>query len=383
MKLGIDVLLEGKPIDLKKERIGLVTNVSSVNRHLEPTMNVLHQHPDFNLTALYGPEHGVRNHVSAGENVSSFTDSKTGLPVYSLYGDTRKPSESMLEDIDVLLVDLQDIGARYYTYIYTMSYIMEACREYGKSLVVLDRPNPIGGSEVEGNLIEPGFTSFIGRFPIPNRHGLTIGEMALLFKYVFKIDCDLTVVPMEGWSRHMFFDDTYLSWCAPSPSVTGMDMMLLYPGTCLLSGTNLSAGRGTTKPFEYVGAPFIDGDAFHKRLNDRLGPKVRARPISFTPAFSIYEGTYCEGVQLHIIDRSFHAVETGLILLETVAEMYPDAFTFKKPNKDDERYHFDLSAGTDRLRQLIWDGHVNAFLQTCKTDVNEFKRVAYPHLLYR
>src|SRR5699024_10928379 len=188
----------------------------------------------------------------------------------------------MLEDIDVLLVDLQDIGARYYTYIYTMSYIMEACREHGKSLVVLDRPNPIGGSEVEGNLIEPGFTSFIGRFPIPIRHGLTIGEMALLFKYVFMIDYDLNVVLMEGLLRRMFLDDTYLSWFAPITSVMRMDIILIYPGNCLVIGTNISAGRGTTKPFEYVGAPFIDGDAFHKRLNDRLGPKVRPRTISFT-----------------------------------------------------------------------------------------------------
>lgn len=382
MKLGIDVFLENYLESFKGQRIGLVTNHTSVDRDLVPTIDLLWDHPDVWLTALFGPEHGVRGDAAAGAEIAGSRDAKTGLPVFSLYGDTRKPSKEMLESVDVIVFDLQDIGTRYYTYIYTLSYVMEACMENDKTVVVLDRPNPIGGLSIEGNFIEPGFTSFIGRYPIPNRHGLTAGEIALLFKHDFGLDCRLTVVPMEGWKRAMYFDETELFWVPPSPNATGMDMMLLYPGTCLLEGTNVSLGRGTTKPFEYVGAPYVNGEHLAAEINKRINPKVVARPATFIPFTSKYTGESCEGVQLHIVNRSFHAVTVGLNVLEAVAQLYPDDFRFRPTEEEGAPPHFDLSAGTDRVRRLILEGNVQSFLEECEEQENEFIRQAAPYLLY-
>lgn len=382
MKIGVEIFLEQYIDSFKEQQIGLVTNHTSVDHNLNSTIDLLWNHPDVRLTALFGPEHGVRGDAPAGAEITGANDTETGLPIYSLYGDTRKPTPEMLESVDVIVFDLQDIGARYYTYIYTLSYVMEACEENDKTVIVLDRPNPIGGASVEGNLIEPGYTSFIGRYPIPNRHGLTIGEIAMLFKHEFNIDCALTVVPMEGWKREMYFDETGLFWVPPSPNATGMDMMLLYPGTCLLEGTNVSLGRGTTKPFEYIGAPYMDGKRLAAAINDRVKPQVLARPTTFTPFTSKYTDCSCEGVQLHIADRSFHAVKVGLMVLETIAQMYPDDFNFRPADEDGIPPHFDLSVGTDRVHRLIKEGNVHAFFEKFEQDENAFVRQITPYLLY-
>lgn len=382
MRLGLDVFLRRHVREFKGERIGLVTNMTGVNRRLIPIIDLFYGHPDIRLTALYGPEHGIRGDAKEGEAVASSTDAYTGLPVFSLYGKYRKPTPQMLEPVDVVVFDLQDIGSRYYTFIYTMAYVMEACGEQGKRFVVLDRPNPIGGTSVEGNVLEPQFRSFVGLYPIPNRHGLTIGELALLYTHEFGISCDVTVVQMEGWERDMYFDETGLFWVPPSPNTTGLDMCTLYPGTCLIEGTNLSEGRGTTRPFEIAGAPFVDGYALAKQFNERRVRGVLARPVSFVPTYQKYKGLRCEGVQLHVEDREkIHAFQVGITLLETVAALYPDQFSFREAERGSARF-FDLLAGTQKLRHHILAGSTREFLAECEPELEQFKRRVEPYLLY-
>ncbi|WP_462410683.1 exo-beta-N-acetylmuramidase NamZ family protein [Neobacillus sp. Marseille-QA0830] len=383
MKIGLDVLFEKNTLDYKGKRIGLVTNMTGVNQKLTPTIDLFHGHPDLHLTALYGPEHGIRGSAKEGEKVESFVDPYTNVPVYSLYGASKKPSKDMLDPVDVVFFDLQDIGARYYTYIYTMAYMMESCAEHGKQFVVLDRPNPISGTVVEGNLVEEGFRSFVGLYPIPNRHGMTVGELALIFKHEFGIACDLTVIPMEDWNRGQYYDETGLFWVPPSPNTTGIDMATLYPGTCLMEGTNLSEGRGTTRPFEYVGAPYIDGYRLAKAFNEKRLPGVLARPISFNPTYQKHKDSTCEGVQLHVVDRkAIHSLKTGLTLLEIIAEMYPNDFGFVQYGEK-PRYMMDLLAGTDRLRNQILTGTTNVFLEQCEEQSEAFKTKREPYLLYK
>lgn len=381
MKLGLDVFLEGEYKKHIGERLGLVTNMTGVNSQLVPSIDLLFNHEKINLTALYAPEHGIRGDAREGEQVESTVDPVTGLPVYSLYGETRRPSKEMLEDVDTIIFDLQDIGTRYYTYIYTMAYVMEACKEYGKKFVVLDRPNPISGDVVEGNLVKEDVRSFVGLLPIPNRHGMTVGELALLFKNEFDYDCDLTVVPMKGWRRSAYFDETKLIWVPPSPNTTTIDMTLLYPGTCLIEGTNLSEGRGTTKPFEYIGAPFIDGAELARAFNERKLPGVLARQTSFVPSYQKFTGEVCSGVQLHVVDRtSFEAFHTGVVLIEIIAAMYPKDFYFIKNEKD--RYFFDLLAGTKELRDIIVNGNTDGFKNSYQEELGAFKKLKALYHLY-
>ncbi|MFC4803228.1 exo-beta-N-acetylmuramidase NamZ domain-containing protein [Neobacillus sp. GCM10023253] len=383
MKIGLDIFFEKYPPEFKGKRIGLVTNMTGVNQRLVPTIDLFHGHPDLHLTALYGPEHGIRGSAKEGEKVQSFVDPHTNLPVYSLYGASKKPSKEMLDPVDVIFFDLQDIGARYYTFIYTMAYMMEACAEQGKQFVVLDRPNPISGTAVEGNLVEENVRSFVGLYPIPNRHGMTVGEMALLYKHEFGIDCDLTVIPMEGWNRQYYYDETGLFWIPPSPNTTGMDMATLYPGTCLVEGTNLSEGRGTTRPFEYIGAPYLDSYRLARAFNDKQLPGVLARPISFIPTYQKYKEVACEGVQLHVVDRrAIHSLKTGLALLETIADMYPYDFAFVQ-HEENQRYMFDLLAGTNELRNQIQNGQAHVFLEQCEAQSEAFKIQREPYLLYK
>lgn len=381
MRLGLDLFLEKHYQSFRGKRIGLLTNITGVNEKLIPTIDLFHQHSDIRLTALYGPEHGIRGNGREGEAIESFVDPYTGLPVYSLYGETKKPTKEMLDTVDVIVFDLQDIGTRYYTYIYSMAYVMEACAEQGKQFVVLDRPNPVSGIPMEGNLVEEDVRSFVGLYPIPNRHGMTVGEIAQFYKHEIGIDCELTVIQMDGWERDMYYDETKLFWVPPSPATTGLDMAMLYTGTCLVEGTNLSEGRGTTKPFEYVGAPFIDGYQLAKAFNNKGLPGVIARPVFFVPNYQKHKDQACEGIQLHIVDRhSLHSLRTGLILLETVAEMYPNDFKFNEHQNG--KYFFDLLAGTKQLRDIILNGKVNVFLEECEEQLEQFRRQRKPYLLY-
>lgn len=382
MKLGLDVFLEESYKSFTGKRIGLVTNMTGVDKHLKPAIDLFHQHEGINLTVLYAPEHGIRGDAKEGEQVDSIIDPVTKLPVYSLYGNTRKPTKEMLEAVDVIVFDLQDIGTRYYTFIYTMAYVMEACQRYNKHFVVLDRPNPISGGTVEGNLVQEDVRSFVGLLPIPNRHGMTVGELALLFKGEFNYDCELTVVAMEGWKRDMYLDDTDVFWVPPTPNTTSIDMCVLYPGTCLIEGTNLSEGRGTTKPFEWIGAPFIDGQKLSERFNARKLPGVLARQTSFVPTYQKYKGEVCSGIQLHIVDRSkLEAFYTGTVLLEVIAEMYPEAFTFTKNEND--KYFFDLLAGDKSLREAILQGKTKEFKEEYQNELKEFTAMKTHYHMYK
>nr|WP_304213725.1 DUF1343 domain-containing protein [Fredinandcohnia onubensis] len=382
MEIGLDRFLM-KSVDLcKGKRVGVVTNMTGVNQRLIPTIDLFYEHPDIHVTALYGPEHGIRGSAKEGEKIDFFVDPYTNLPVYSLYGATKKPTKEMLENVDMIFFDLQDIGARYYTFIYTMAYVMETCAEFGKEFVVLDRPNPITGTVMEGNLVDEDVRSFVGLYPIPNRHGMTVGEIALMYKHEFGINCELTVIPMEGWSRDMFYDETGLFWIPPSPNTTGMDMCTLYPGTCLVEGTNLSEGRGTTRPFEYVGSPFIEGYRLAKYFNEKKLPGVLARPISFVPTYQKHKDEVCEGVQLHVTDRwKIHSLKTGLTLLAAIAEMYPHDFEFLQFGEK-KTYMFDLLAGTKDLKSLVLNGEINRFIESCEGETEVFKKKREPYLLY-
>lgn len=326
VKLGIDLIDEN--LDLFKDKnIGLITNPTGINSNYESTIDILYEKT--NLVALFGPEHGIRGAAQAGQSVGNEIDPVTNLPVYSLYGSTPAPTEAMLKDIDILCFDIQDVGARFYTYIYTMSRAMQSCAKYNKKFVVFDRPNPISGSEYEGNILDMEYSSGIGLYPIIQRHGMTVGEIAKLFNEEFDINCDLTVIEMKNWSRELYIDKTTVPWILPSPNMPTLDTALVYTGTCIFEGTNLSEGRGTTRPFELIGAPWIDNVALANRLNDMNLPGVYFRPAAFTPTTSKNSGTTCYGVQVHVTDRStFKAVKTGWTMFYIIREMYPNKLEY-------------------------------------------------------
>ncbi|MGA9287561.1 MAG: DUF1343 domain-containing protein, partial [Anaerobacillus sp.] len=338
---------------------------------------------DVDLKALYGPEHGVRGSAQAGDYVEYYTDEETGLPVYSLYGSTKKPTPEMLEGIDVLLFDIQDVGTRFYTYIYTMAYAMEAAAENDIEFIVLDRPNPLGGEAVEGPVLDDEYSSFVGKYEIPLRHGMTVGELASLFNEEFNIGADLTVVEMEHWKRNMYYDDTQLEWVLPSPNMPTLDTALVYPGAALIEGTNVSEGRGTTKPFELIGAPFIKSTELTDELNGLDLPGVDFRAASFTPSFSKHAGELTHGVQIHVTDKeAFKPVKTGVSLVKTIHDLYPDDFEFRAENSSGVSF-FDLLVGNGWIREAIEEGHtVEEMEQQWQGDLEDFKEVREDYLLY-
>jgi len=356
-RLGIEVLLEDQFELINGKRVGLITNPTGVDQELNSIVDTLYNHPDIKLTALYGPEHGVRGDAPAGSDVESYIDEKTGLPVYSLYGSTKKPTRDMLANVDVLLFDIQDVGARFYTYIYTMALAMEAAKENHIPIIVLDRPNPISGTKVEGPMMEGKYASFVGKYPIPVRHGMTVGELALLFNQEFGIGADLMVVKMVGWKRGMFYDETPLPFVMLSPNMPTLDAVIAYTGTALIEGTNISEGRGTTRPFELVGAPFINGDELAAKLNSCKLPGVTFRAASFTPTASKYMNQLSHGIQIHVTDRlSYKPFETGLYIVKTIYDMYPDKFEFRKPH----------SAGISFFDNLVGNGSIRASIEAGK-----------------
>ncbi|WP_251125413.1 DUF1343 domain-containing protein [Exiguobacterium sp. s37] len=328
VELGVDRLMENPEI-LKGKRVGLITNPTGINAERTSIVDLFDQSDDFELTALYGPEHGVRGDAQAGSTVSSYIDDVTGLPVYSLYGATKKPTAEMLQDVDVLVFDIQDVGTRYYTYIYTMAYAMEAAAENGIPFVVLDRPNPQGGLRVDGPVLDPDYSSFIGLYPIPLKHGMTVGELAQLFNTEYQIQADLEVVKMKGWKRSMMYEDTGLPFVMPSPNMPTTDTVNVYPATGLFEGTNLSEGRGTTKPFQLIGAPYIKAHDYANELNGLDLPGVAFRAASFTPTFSKHAGKLTHGVEVYVTDPvRFESTRTGIAMIQTAHDMYPDDFEF-------------------------------------------------------
>jgi uncharacterized protein YbbC (DUF1343 family) len=357
---GIDLLEKRWPRTLSGSKVGLLAHPASVNRRLEHTATVFWKSRLFKLSALFGPQHGIRGETQ--DNMiewRGFRDTRTGLPVYSLYSDTRKPVPAMLEDIDALAIDLQDVGSRYYTFIWTMDLCMQACAELGKSVLVLDRPNPINGLSVEGNILLPAFSSFVGLRPLPVRHGMTIAEIALYLKNEFYPSLDLHVIPLKGWKRNQWFDETGLPWVLPSPNMPSIETALVYPGMCLFEGTLLSEGRGTTRPFEIFGAPFIDSDKLAEGLNRLQLPGVWFRPLFFIPTFQKHAGKICGGVQIHILARNkFKPFKAGVAALSVIRRLYPDKPIWKNPpyEYEVEKMPIDILTGTDRLRNLIDSG---------------------------
>jgi uncharacterized protein YbbC (DUF1343 family) len=348
VRLGIENL-DGSLALFKGKRVGLITNATGVDRNFRRSVDILKE--KVNLVALYAPEHGLRGNVVAGAPVPHESDAATGLPIYSLHGDHRKPTAAMLKGIDVLAFDIQDIGARSYTYIYTMAYAMQSARELNITFVVFDRPNPVGGEQVEGGLLQKAYSSFIGLFPIPVRHGLTVGELARLFNEEFGIGAKLTVVPMQGWQRRMQQVDTGLPWLMTSPNIPTPDSALVYTATALFGGSNVSEGIGTTRPFELVGTPWLDGRKLADRLNAQRLPGVFFRPVHFTPQWGKYQGRVCSGVQIHLTDRNrFAAVPVGLRLLEAIREQGGVRFQWNAP-KGKDRWMIDLYAGGPELRE--------------------------------
>jgi uncharacterized protein YbbC (DUF1343 family) len=379
-RLGVEVLLQERPELLRGRRVGLITNMTGADSALRSDVDLLARHPGFELVALFGPEHGVRGDVQAGEQVDSSRDPVTGLPVYSLYGQTREPTPAMLAGVDMLVFDIQDVGARFYTYPYTLAGAMRAARRAGIPIVVLDRPEPLGGERVEGPVLEPEFASFVGLFPIPLRHGMTLGELAGLFNDAFGIGAQLQVVPMQGWRRGEEPLRASLPWIPPSPNMPTPDTALVYPGTGLFEGTNLSEGRGTTRPFEIVGAPFVDAQVLAARMNALDLPGVRFRPAAFTPTFSKHAGVPCGGVQIHVVDRhAFLPVRTGLALLKTLHDLYPGQFRFLPG----EPPFFDKLAGNAWIREAIERGEPLAAIEArWQVDLERFETLRRHYLLY-
>ena len=342
---GIEVLWRDHRAVLEGQRVGLASNASGVTRQLVSTVTLLRQMPRVELAALFSPEHGFAASVPEGTPVADTT--YANLPVYSLYGRSPRPTPEMLHDLDLLVFDIQTVGVRFYTYLTTLLYIMQAAAENHIPLVVCDRPNPIGGDIVEGPLLEAEFASFAGCGPLPLRHGLTIGEVARFFNEIEQVNCQLTVIPCEGWQRGHWFDETHLPWVPPSPNMPKGETAVLYPGTCLIEGTNLSEGRGTTLPFEVVGAPWLAGPQLANQLNALDLPGIKFRPVQFTPSASKWQGQYCAGVQLHVTDRrALRPVTVALHLLMAVRQLHPNDFAWNLP-------HFDHLAGTNKVREAI------------------------------
>ena len=344
---------------LRGKRVGLIANPTAVDAHLNHAVELLHAAPKVTLAALFGPEHGLRSEAQDMISVGETRDARTGLTVYSLYGSTTEsltPTAASLEGLDALVFDIQDVGARYYTYVWTMVLAMRACAKAGIELIVLDRPNPIGGDLVEGGDIAPGYESFVGLCSVPNRHGMTPGEIAKMIRARESIDVELTVVEMQGWQRHMHHRDTGLPWVMPSPNMPTWDTALVYPGMCLVEGTELSEGRGTTRPFELVGAGFVDGFALAETLAGYELPGVVCRPVSFLPTFQKWAKQICGGVQLHVSDpAAFRPYLTGVAFVAAVYALYPDEFKWRVRAYEfvDDKPAFDLLTGGDVIRGLI------------------------------
>ena len=341
-------------------RVGLVCNPASVDATLAHASDLLLHAPGITLAALFGPQHGFRADLQDNMIESPHAaDAKRRVPVYSLYSDTREPTAEMLRGLDVLVVDLQDVGARIYTFVYTMANCLRAAARHKVPVVVCDRPNPIGGAAVEGPMLEPGFESFVGLFPIPMRHGMSIGELALLFNTHFGIGADLQVAQMEGWSRKMYFDETGLPWVMPSPNMPALDTAIVYPGAVLFEGTQLSEGRGTTRPFELLGAPWIDAERFSAELNALDLDGVHFRPVIFEPTFHKHAREACGGCQVHVTDRqAFLPVLASVAVMAAFHRANPGRFTWRQPpyEYEHDKMPIDILAGSPSLRAHIEGG---------------------------
>ncbi len=387
VKLGIEKLLETSPKWLKEKRIGLLVNQASVDSHLRHTADLLMQSYPHNIKALFGPQHGIRGEKQDNMVESDdFIHPRFNLPVFSLYGVTRIPTREMLEHIDILIIDLKDVGTRVYTFISTMAYCLEAAKQYDKKVVVLDRPNPIGGDKLEGNLLKDEFRSFVGFSPLPMRHGLTIGELALLFNQHYKIGCELEIISMDGWNRSMLFNETGLHWIPPSPNMPTPATAMVYPGQVILEGTNLSEGRGTTNPFELFGSPFIDPHQLKKKVASRKLLGIHLREVFFQPTFNKWENEVCGGLHIHVTDaRTYQPYVTTLAIIQDIITLYPHHFAWRTPpyEYEKEKIPVDIITGDKNLREGIERQKEIADLEkTWQKELQDFKKITQSFLLY-
>ena len=384
---GLDRLLASHLSRVRGLGIGLLCHQASVNADLDHAVDLIGSIRGARVTRLFAPEHGLWGAAQDHAAITAARDPATGLPVLSLYGRRRAPTAPMLQGLDALVCDLQDVGARYYTFVWTMALALEACARAGVRMIVLDRPNPLGGVRVEGNVLDPRFASFVGLYPLPVRHGMTIGELARYLNLRHGVNARLDVVPMSGWRRAMLWEETGLPWVPPSPNMPTPDTARVYPGGCLIEGTNLSEGRGTTRPFEWVGAPFIDGHEWARVLEREALPAVHFRPCRFQPTFHKWKGRACGGVQLHVTDRHrFKPYLTGLALIATARRLYPRQFSWRKPPYEFEKRKLpiDILCGTDVIRRQIEAKRpLDRIEAAWRPALTAFLRSRRPHLLYR
>jgi len=384
---GIDRLLSIDRRLIAGRRVGLVCNPASVDATFTHTADRLFEDPDVSLTALFGPQHGFRSDLQDNMiETPHGRDCRRNVPIFSLYSDTREPTADMLRGLDVLVVDLQDVGTRVYTFVYTMANCMRAAARHGVPVLVCDRPNPVGGEAVEGARLREPWTSFVGLFPIPMRHGMTIGELARLFNSAFGIGCDLEVVPLEGWRRSMYHDETDLPWIIPSPNLPTLDSAVVYPGAVLFEGTQLSEGRGTTRPFELIGAPWIDGERLAHAMNGRGLAGVHFRPAFFEPTFQKHARQSCGGCQIHVTDRkAFAPLRTAVELIEEFHAANPDRFAWREPpyEYEHDKEPIDILYGSDLLRRTLDEsGDIQALIASWRPEEDAFRREREPYLLY-
>ena len=387
---GIDHLLSQPEKYLQGKTVGLIVNHTSLAGDGKHSITHFLSHSAFTLQALFAPEHGLNGTAQDMIPIDNEVDLLSGLDIKSLYGknkDSLVPDPALLHDIDNLVFDIQDIGSRYYTFIYTMANCMIICKQAGTRMVVCDRPNPINGTSVEGNLVGEAWRSFVGQYPLPNRHGMTVGELARLFNEHFGIHCDLTVVPMSGWSREMWYDQTGMIWIPPSPNMPTLATATVYPGMCLIEGTLLSEGRGTTLPFEQIGAPFIDPHKLVARLetDSHLLPGVFFRPQYFKPMFQKHAGEVCAGLQLHITDRDqFKPLLTTLALLRAIAEIYPDQLQWRTEPYEfvSDRLAIDLLYGNPKLRETIFTDSFSLPALEEREELSAFLPLRQEYLIY-
>lgn len=371
-------------------RVGLTAHAASIDHQARHAVDLLGSSPALRLVRLFAPEHGLWGHEQDMESVAATRDPVSGLDVISLYGSAAtslRPRLEHLADLDAVIVDLQDVGTRYYTYIYTLSFVMETAAEAGIPVVVLDRPNPLGGDRVEGPILDPSLASFVGRYPLPVRHGMTIGELAGLFNEEFGIGCNLRVVPMNNWNRELAFDGCGLPWVPPSPNMPTTATALVYPGGCLVEGTNLSEGRGTTSPFELVGAPWIDDRALARQLGDAGLPGVLFRPASFRPMFGKHAGSPCRGVQVIVTDAvAFEPFATYLAVLVAARRLAPGEFAWRTEayEFESERLAIDLLLGRHDLRPMLEAGaSEDEMAAMWRVELDRFNKTRAKHLIYR
>ncbi len=371
---GIDVLEAQKFAPLAGKRVGLITNQTGVDRAGRSTIDLLAHAPGVKLVALFSPEHGIRGALD--ERVPSTTDAATGLPVYSLYGETERPTDAMLSGVDALVFDIQDAGVRFYTYITTMGYAMEAAAAHRIPFYVLDRPDPLGGERIEGPILDPERTNFVGYFPMPVRMGMTLGEMAKMFNVQKKIGCYLHVIRMENWRRRFYFPDTGLPWVNPSPNLRSPEAGILYPGLEILQPGGVSVGRGTDRPFGWLGAPWIHGEDLAAYLNRRAIPGVRFEPAKFTPDSGLYKGESCEGVSVSVTDRNaLQTMRMGMEIAAALAKLYPDQFKVAKL--------IELLGNAETIRQLAGGEDPASIVAGWSKGIESFRRVRVKYLLYQ